>query len=84
MVQVPDVLAHERLAFNHQRYRVLKVRTEGQNRAPDRKGCDGSWRITARPSQNYRTEYSSTSDRVVHAAGDETDAVDVLRLVRGR
>src|SRR5580692_605596 len=64
--EVADVLANKCLALDDQRDRVLEIRTERQHRAFDRQRCHCAGGISARTSENYRTECTSSDDRIVH------------------
>ena len=60
MVEVADVLADESLAINYQRYRVLQVGPDGEQRPLHRQRGYGARSISARAPQNNRTEAAHT------------------------
>src|SRR5208282_6424389 len=70
VAQVADVLAHERLAVNHQSDRVLEIGAESENRAIRWNRSDGAGRIAPRTAQNGGSENAGARHRIVHAPGD--------------
>ena len=70
VLQVADVLAHERLTVDDQRHGVLEVGAEREHRPRDRERRHGAGRVAAAPAEDHRPERPVAHDRVLHPAGD--------------
>ena len=64
------MLAYKCLAVDYKRDRVFEVRTERQHRAFNRQRRHRAGRISTRTSENYRTECTSSYDRIVDPPRD--------------
>jgi len=71
-LQVPDVLADERLLPNRQGDRVLELRADGQHLRPVSRNLDRHRRVSARPPDHQFAPQHDAQHRIVGVARDRT------------